>query len=397
MKQRVRKERVRVDLFLGDAPLFERKISAGLLEFGLSHPGWLFSVRGASFRYTPAWLRSNGIDGVLVSVDDAAVGKTLDKARIPWVHMFPARPTEHPSIETDDRAIGRMGAEYLLGKGFQRYGFCGLKSGWSLKREAAFVQRLEESGRSADRLRISLASKQDWLFSSAAQTQLKPWVASLQKKTAVMASSDALANQLVDICLQCGKRVPQDIAVLGTGNHDLFCRLSPVPVSSIETAISQTACRAAEILKTMMEGARVPRNTRVAPSGVVERESTDIHVYENELVSRMITYIRAHAGDPLRVDDLVREFPVSRRSLSRYFAQVVGHSPAAEIRNARLRLARELLETSDLSMTEVAMTSGYADLSHMDKAFRDALGVMPSTLRSHKKLLSPPGEPLANS
>jgi LacI family transcriptional regulator len=397
LNQQNKKEHVRVELFLGEAPLFERKVSAGLLEFGLSHPGWLFSVRGASFRYTTSWLRANGIDGVLVVVQDAAVGGVLDKAGVPWVHMFPGQPVEHSSIDTDDQAIGQMGAEYLLGKGFHQFGFCGLKAPWSMDREKAFVDRLSASGRTADRLRIPLANRQDWLFSSAVEKRLDGWVSTLSRRTAVMVAHDALANRLVDLCLQRGLRVPQDIAVLGTGNHDLFCRLSPVAVSSIETAVPQAAYRAAEILKTMLQGGTAPASTTIKPTGVVERASTDILVYENELVSRILTYIREHAGDSLQVEDLVREFPVSRRSLSRYFAQVVGHSPAAEIRGARLRLARELLETSNLSMTDVAMASGYADLPHMDKSFRDALGVSPSALRSHRKLLASLRDPQENS
>jgi LacI family transcriptional regulator len=388
---------VRVEVYFGEGLLFERKMSMGLLEFGLCHPGWRFSIRGSSFRYTPSWLKANKIRGVLAVVDASAVCEGLDRARVPWVHLFPAQPSEHPAVHADERSIGRMGAEYLLGKGFHRYGFCGLKTPWSMDREKAFVDRLSASGRTADRLRIPSANRQDWLFSSAVQKRLDGWVATLGRKTAVMAAHDALANRLVDACLQQGLRVPQDVAILGTGNHDLFCRLCPVPVSSIETAVPQAAYRAAEILKSMMQGGTAPASTTIKPTGVVERASTDIFVHENELVTRILAYIRAHAGDSLSVDDLLRKFPVSRRTLSRYFAQVVGHSPAAEIRGARLRLARELVETSSLSMTEVAMASGYADLPHMDKSFRDALGVSPSALRSQRKLLSSLGQSPADS
>jgi LacI family transcriptional regulator len=377
---------VRVELYLGEAPLFERKISAGLLDFGLCHPGWRFSVRGASFRYTPSWLRANGIQGVLVVVDAATVGDVLDKARIPWVHVFPGQAVDHPAVNVDDRAIGRMGAEHLLEKGFHRFSFCGFNTPWCRDRARSFVDRLAESNRSADVVMIPFTQRQDWLFSTAVHTRLRKWVEALDKQTAIMAAHDALANGLVDACLQEGLRVPQDVAILGSGNHDLFCRLSPVPISSVETAVPRAAFKAAEILDAMLQGKRPPANTLIAPSGVFERQSTDIRVYENELIDRILLYIREHAGDALRVDDLVRNFGISHRSLSRYFANVIGHSPGVEIRKARQRMALELLETSTLSMTEVAVACGYSDLPHMDRSFKTSLGMPPSALRSQREL-----------
>ena len=98
-------------------------------------------------------------------------------------------------------------------------------------------------------------------------------------------------------------------------------------------------------------------------------------------MNRVVGYIRDHACEGLRVDDLLRVFPVSRRTLARRFEEYVGHSPANEIRRARLRQARRMVQQTDLRLREIATTCGFADLSHMDRAFRSALGVRPGACR----------------
>ena len=353
---------VRVEVFLGGAPLLEPKIAEGLLEFGLHHPQWRFSMRGPDFRYTRDWLRAQSVSGVLVLIDDKGMARTLNAAGIPWVHLLPGRSVRQPCINVDDRSIGRLGAEFFLGKGFLRCAFCGVGTPWSGQRARGFRARLKESGRDCEIIDIPFSQDRDWGLASGSLKRLRKWVASLERGTAVMAAHDALANRVVDLCVQEGLRVPQDCAVLGVGNHELLC--------------------AAEMLETMIGGGTPPSAPLIPPQGVVERRSTEILVYGDDLVGRVVAHIREHAGDKIAVGDLLKTFPVSRRTLTRRFAAFVGHSPAAEIRQARLRQARQLVAGSRLSVTEIAAACGYADLPHMNRAFQKAYGDSPGAIRA---------------
>lgn len=375
-----RVETIRVEVFLGGAPLLEQKIGVGLLEFGLQHPHWRFSIRGAEFRYTQAWLRDQAIDGVLVLIDASRVARTLNAVGVPWVHLMPGRSVQ-PCVNVDDLAIGRLGADFFLGKGFLRCAFCGVGTPWSDWRAKGFIERMRVAERPCQFTDIPFAPGQDWDLTAGSERRLRQWVAGLDRGTAVMAAHDALANRLVDACLQQGLRVPQDIAVLGVGNHDLLCRLSPVPISSVDAAVPQAALLAAALLEAMIEGGVPPVSPPVPPRGVVERRSTEILVYGDDLVARIVAHIRDHAGEGMKVEELLKAFPVSRRTLTRRFAQYVGHSPAAEIRQAQLHRARHLLEQSRLSLTKIATTCGYADLAHMNRAFRKTFGAPPGALR----------------
>jgi len=375
---------IRVEVFLGGAPSLEPKIAEGLLEFGLHQPRWRFSMRGPDFRYTRGWLQSQSVSGVLVLIDDKGMARTLNAAGIPWVHLLPWRSVRQPCINVDDRMIGRLGAEFFLGKGFLRCAFCGVGTPWSDQRKMGFRARLKEAGRDCEMIDIPFSKDRDWGLASCSFRRLRKWVSGLDRGTAVMAAHDALANRVVDLCVQAGLRVPQDCAVLGVGNHELLCRLSPVPISSIDTDVPKAAVRAAEMLATMIGGGVPLAIPLIPPQGVVERRSTEILVYGDDLVGRVVAHIREHAGEKIAVGDLLNIFPVSRRTLTRRFAAFVGHSPTAEIRQARLRQARQLLASSRLSVTEIAAACGYADLPHMNRAFQKVYGDSPGVLRAKR-------------
>ncbi len=372
---------IRVEVFLGGAPLLEPKIGAGLLEFARHHPRWRFSMRGPDFRYRASWLREQGISGVLVLIDDSSVSRVLNRAGVPWVYLLPAKQVQHPCVAVDDHAIGRMGAEFLLGRGFLRCAFCGAGTVWSDRRAEGFRATVEAAGRACQVVDIPFAQDRDWGLASGASRWLRRWVAGLTPGTAVMAAHDTLANCLVDTCLQRGLRIPQDVAVLGVGNHDMLCQLSPVPISSVDTNVPLAAAQAATLLGELIDGRTPAPPPLVQPGGIVERRSTEIVVYGDDLVARVVAHIRSQADAGTSVASLLRFFPVSRRTLSRRFARFVGHSPAAEIRQARLRQARDMVKHSRLSLTEIAVTCGYADLPHMDRAFRRETGSIPSALR----------------
>jgi AraC family transcriptional regulator, regulatory protein of adaptative response / DNA-3-methyladenine glycosylase II len=72
---------------------------------------------------------------------------------------------------------------------------------------------------------------------------------------------------------------------------------------------------------------------------------------------------------------------MSDRHLRRLFAQHLGASPAEVLRTRRLHLARQLLDSSDLAMIDVAESAGFHSLRRFNDAIREAFGRTPSELR----------------
>ena len=91
--------------------------------------------------------------------------------------------------------------------------------------------------------------------------------------------------------------------------------------------------------------------------------------------------MRAHACEGIQVKDIVRVFPVSRRTFEKVSRQMLGHSPHQEIRRLQLERARELLADSNLSISEVARRSGLLDGKYISEVFRKELQMTPSEYR----------------
>ena len=72
---------------------------------------------------------------------------------------------------------------------------------------------------------------------------------------------------------------------------------------------------------------------------------------------------------------------VSRRRLDYAFTAALGRTPYQQIQHERFNRARLLLLRTDLSLTEVALRSGFPYPSRLSEAFRRELGVTPTRFR----------------
>lgn len=99
------------------------------------------------------------------------------------------------------------------------------------------------------------------------------------------------------------------------------------------------------------------------------------------LVKRALLWMQQRPEHPLPVGDLARQLGVSRRTLERRFAADLGMTPAEAGRRMRLSQARALLERGQRSVTDIAAETGFADVSHLIRVFREAEGITPEAWR----------------
>ncbi len=86
-------------------------------------------------------------------------------------------------------------------------------------------------------------------------------------------------------------------------------------------------------------------------------------------------------AEPLTLDDLARHAGVSVRTFSRKFAESTGHTPMRWILRARIDVARELLERSDLGVEEIAGRVGLGTGANLRLHFHRILGTSPTEYR----------------
>lgn len=103
--------------------------------------------------------------------------------------------------------------------------------------------------------------------------------------------------------------------------------------------------------------------------------------HEDETVVGIQDWMHNHYHTPLSLEQLSSRFEISVRSLNRRFKQATGKSPMQYLQQIRLDNARELLRTSNLSVSEVAYSTGFGDCSYFSAQFRKAVSLSPTAYR----------------
>lgn len=86
-------------------------------------------------------------------------------------------------------------------------------------------------------------------------------------------------------------------------------------------------------------------------------------------------------AEDLRIVDLARRTGLSHSQFSRRFKSVLGVPPKDYLLRVRVRHSRRLLETTDRTVSDVALASGFYDHSHFSHAFRRLTGTGPAAYR----------------
>ncbi len=92
-------------------------------------------------------------------------------------------------------------------------------------------------------------------------------------------------------------------------------------------------------------------------------------------------WIADHLKQDLRVEALAERMNMSARNFSRLYSRQMGLTPAKAVEAIRTEAARNLLETTDLGVKQVAAECGFNDEERMRRAFMRLLSVSPSDYR----------------
>jgi LacI family transcriptional regulator len=281
---------------------------------------------------------------------------------------------EQPRIINDEAAIGRMGAEYLISLGLRRLVVLNKRSmRYSNERRDAFLAAAREAGAKAECIDFSRTE----LLGEVAESLMR-----IPPPVGLMAESDYSARALIERLPDYRKVVPHRIAVLGVDDDSLQNALSPISLSSVRTGGHEIGLRAAEWVLRLQAGEAVPEEPlRVRPIRVVERASTNVLAVEDPLVARTIRLLRERIGDFKDVKDVVESVGVNRRTLEIRFRKALNRSIASELAHARLRSAGHLLESTDLTIAEIAELVGYPEYRLLTLAFRRLTGEPPTAYR----------------
>jgi len=101
-------------------------------------------------------------------------------------------------------------------------------------------------------------------------------------------------------------------------------------------------------------------------------------------IDKVLALMRDNLDRRLTVDEMAGAVGVSPSRLRQLFKGETGTSPVQYLRNLRMAQAKELLETTFLSVKEIAARGGVTNVSHFVKNFATVFGRTPANYRSDR-------------
>ena len=98
-------------------------------------------------------------------------------------------------------------------------------------------------------------------------------------------------------------------------------------------------------------------------------------------LAQALDWARAHLAEPINLDTLAGVARLSRRTFTRQFRQATGSTFVQWLTAERLARAQQLLETSALSIEQIAVQAGFSSAVSLRQHFVKHLGVAPSHYR----------------
>ncbi len=363
---------VRVRLYADVAHSYGRGVLRGIADFAKIHGGWDFDFDPRPEANVAA-LNRDQVHGILIQLGKHEDGEALIRSGIPTVNVANqlCPPALMPSVIPDDRAVGAMAAAYFQERGFRNFAFCGAEDlEYSRNRHEGFCKAL--------RPYPCHCVNQDGNDSPHRAQVLK----SLPRPLAIFCCNDCVARQIVGEVVQLGASVPDEVAVLGVDNDEIYCELSGTPLSSIQLDTDLIGYEAAALLHRLMAGEPAPLKPVLAPPvEVITRHSTDVVALADSEVAAAVRFIRDRGGRNIKVEDLLGRTCLSRRSLEIRFRRALGRSPYQEVRRVQLERAKLLLSRTDRPIREIADACGFKEARQFSTAFHESIGLTPREYR----------------
>lgn len=114
---------------------------------------------------------------------------------------------------------------------------------------------------------------------------------------------------------------------------------------------------------------------------------------KDQLVNKVKRYILEHIQETIYISDIASMVYLNEQYLMRIFKKETGWSILEYITDERLRLARELLVSTDYAVKQVADLVGYANYSYFTKIFKRSTGQTPLAYRQANARTKPQSEP----
>lgn len=371
----------KIILLLETSREFGRELLKGIARYSKLHGPWSFYLEPRGLKSSIPRIKNWHADGIIMR--NSVISPDLLKLKLPTVLcLHESRRLKHlPVVVTESNVIAKLACEHLLNRGMKNFAFCGFDNfEWSNERREHFNNIISEAGFKVE-IYKNCGKNVSW---DKEQLLLKKWLAKLPKPVGILACNDDRGQQVLEACKLAGLSVPEDAAVIGVDNDPIICGFCDPPLTSIALNTEHAGYAVAELLDKLMNGEKMDgQEIRVTATHVVRRQSTDIIFVEDADLSNAIKFIRQNSKNKIRVNDVVKQTCLSRRSLESRFRKHIRRSIQEEIRRVRTDLITQMLIETNLSISEITSMFNFTDVEHISRYFKKEKGM---GLREFRKL-----------
>ncbi len=167
------------------------------------------------------------------------------------------------------------------------------------------------------------------------------------------------------------------LAVLAAMQADEHLRSIPVIVLTAQTLSEREMAQLNRGVAAVLEKGLFTAEETLAQVQQVLARHKRLGGEVQRTVRKAMAYIHEHYAEPISREEMAAHVGVSARHLTRCFQQEIGLSPITYLNRYRIKKAKQLLDCSEMSITEIATEVGFSSSNYFADAFRREVGMAP--------------------
>lgn len=114
---------------------------------------------------------------------------------------------------------------------------------------------------------------------------------------------------------------------------------------------------------------------------ILTQSEYKLHIQNLQMLNKILEFVESSYMEEITIDRITKIACLSRFYLSRLFKRLTGKSINEYINSIRIDKAEQLIKNTNLSMTEIAMATGFNDANYFSRIFKKYKNAAPSEVR----------------